>query len=86
MVTSSEVEGLTQHVMTPGIFLAALCVVLQDPLAGRSIFSGSLFQYLEESRKWRSRYISVPNSYTISFYENKTVRLPRPGPAELGGL
>lgn len=46
----------------------------QDPLAGRSIFSGNLFQYLEENRKWRSRFVSVPNSYTINLYENKTVR------------
>ncbi|KAM6902924.1 protein Niban 2a [Xenentodon cancila] len=44
----------------------------KDPLAGRSIFSGSLFQYLEENRKWRSRFVSVPNSYTISLYESKT--------------
>ncbi|XP_041825957.1 protein Niban 2a [Melanotaenia boesemani] len=44
----------------------------KDPLAGRSIFSGSLFQYLEENRKWRNRFVSVPNSYTISLYESKT--------------
>ncbi|XP_008336279.2 niban-like protein 1, partial [Cynoglossus semilaevis] len=46
----------------------------QDPLAGRSIFSGNLFQYLEENRKWRSRFVSVPNSYTINLYENKTAQ------------
>lgn len=44
----------------------------KDPLAGRSIFSGSLFQYLEENRKWRNRFVSVPDSYTISLYEGKT--------------
>ncbi|KAM3599508.1 uncharacterized protein V6R79_007125 [Siganus canaliculatus] len=44
----------------------------KDPLAGRSIFSGGLFQYLEENRKWRNRFVSVPNSYTISLYESKT--------------
>ncbi|XP_058472916.1 protein Niban 2a [Solea solea] len=44
----------------------------KDPLAGRSIFSGSLFQYLEENRKWRSRFVSVPNSYAINLYESKT--------------
>ncbi|XP_070780489.1 protein Niban 2a isoform X2 [Enoplosus armatus] len=44
----------------------------KDPLAGRSIFSGSLFQYLEENRKWRNRFVSVPNSYTIRLYESKT--------------
>ncbi|XP_068430208.1 protein Niban 2a [Clinocottus analis] len=43
----------------------------KDPLAGRSIFSGSLFQYLEENRKWRNRFVSVPNSYTIILYESK---------------
>ncbi|CAJ1070809.1 protein Niban 2a isoform X3 [Xyrichtys novacula] len=43
----------------------------QDPLAGRSIFSGNLFQHLEENRKFRNRYVSVPNRYTISLYENK---------------
>ncbi|XP_034565003.1 protein Niban 2-like isoform X2 [Notolabrus celidotus] len=44
----------------------------KDPLAGRSIFSGNLFQHLEENRKFRNRYVSVPNSYTISLYESKT--------------
>lgn len=47
--------------------------VCQDPLAGRSIFSGSLFQYLEENRKWRNRFVAVPNSYNISLYESKAV-------------
>ncbi|XP_037547999.1 protein Niban 2a [Nematolebias whitei] len=44
----------------------------KDPLAGRNIFSGSLFQYLEENRKWRNRFVSVPNSYAIKLYESKT--------------
>ncbi|XP_074546894.1 protein Niban 2a [Halichoeres trimaculatus] len=43
----------------------------KDPLAGRSIFSGNLFQHLEENRKFRNRFVSVPNSYDISLYENK---------------
>ncbi|XP_033832193.1 protein Niban 2a [Periophthalmus magnuspinnatus] len=43
----------------------------KDPLAGKTIFSGSLLQYLEENRKWRNRYVSIPNSYTIEFYENR---------------
>uniref|UniRef100_UPI0037E8503F protein Niban 2a n=1 Tax=Semicossyphus pulcher TaxID=241346 RepID=UPI0037E8503F len=43
----------------------------KDPLAGRSIFSGNLFQHLEENRKFRNRFVSVPNSYTISLYESK---------------
>uniref|UniRef100_A0AAX7U505 Niban 1/2/3 domain-containing protein n=1 Tax=Astatotilapia calliptera TaxID=8154 RepID=A0AAX7U505_ASTCA len=29
----------------------------KDPLAGCTIFSGSLFQYLEENRKWRNRFV-----------------------------
>ncbi|XP_034458947.1 protein Niban 2a [Hippoglossus hippoglossus] len=44
----------------------------QDPLAGRTIFSGSLFQYLEENRKWRNRFVSVPNTYSFDLYESKT--------------
>ncbi|XP_035463220.2 protein Niban 2a [Scophthalmus maximus] len=43
----------------------------KDPLAGRSIFSGNLFQYLEENRKWRNRFVSVPNAYTINLHESK---------------
>uniref|UniRef100_A0A3Q3AUG6 Niban apoptosis regulator 2a n=1 Tax=Kryptolebias marmoratus TaxID=37003 RepID=A0A3Q3AUG6_KRYMA len=43
----------------------------KDSLEGRSIFSGSLFQYLEENRKWRNRFVSVPNSYAINLYESK---------------
>ncbi|XP_077593878.1 protein Niban 2a [Stigmatopora nigra] len=44
----------------------------KDPLAGRLIFSGNLFQYLEENRKWRNRFVSVPNNYSINLYETKT--------------
>ncbi|XP_069370098.1 protein Niban 2a [Paralichthys olivaceus] len=44
----------------------------QNPLADRTIFSGSLFQYLEENRKWRNRFVSVPNTYSIDLYESKT--------------
>ncbi|KAF6715366.1 Niban-like protein 1 [Oryzias melastigma] len=43
----------------------------KDPLAGHCIFSGSLYQYLEETRKWRSRFVSVANSYALSLYENQ---------------
>ncbi|KAK7896587.1 hypothetical protein WMY93_021912 [Mugilogobius chulae] len=43
----------------------------KDPLAGRTIFSGSLLQHMEESRKWRNRYVSIPNSYTIDLYDSK---------------
>ncbi|XP_040010843.1 protein Niban 2b isoform X2 [Xiphias gladius] len=41
------------------------------PLENKSIFSGSLFQYLEESKKWRNRFLFVPDSYNINYYENK---------------
>uniref|UniRef100_A0A1A8LXM1 Family with sequence similarity 129, member Ba n=3 Tax=Nothobranchius TaxID=28779 RepID=A0A1A8LXM1_9TELE len=44
----------------------------KDPLAGRNIFSGNLFQYLEENRKWRNRFVSVPSGYTINLYESKS--------------
>uniref|UniRef100_A0A8C2CBS0 Niban apoptosis regulator 2a n=1 Tax=Cyprinus carpio TaxID=7962 RepID=A0A8C2CBS0_CYPCA len=43
----------------------------KDPLKNKSIFSGGLFQYLEESKKWRSRFLYVGDSYNISLYESK---------------
>uniref|UniRef100_A0A8C7S3X4 Niban apoptosis regulator 2b n=1 Tax=Oncorhynchus mykiss TaxID=8022 RepID=A0A8C7S3X4_ONCMY len=41
------------------------------PLENRSIFSGALFQFLEENNKWRNHFIFVPDSYTINYYDNK---------------
>lgn len=41
------------------------------PLENKSIFSGSLFQYLEENKKWKNRFFFVPDSYNINFYDNK---------------
>ncbi|XP_074493222.1 protein Niban 2b isoform X3 [Sebastes fasciatus] len=41
------------------------------PLENKSIFSGSLFQYLEENKKWRNRFIFVPDSYNINYYDSK---------------
>ncbi|KAE8291575.1 Niban-like protein 1 [Larimichthys crocea] len=41
------------------------------PLENKSIFSGSLFQYLEENKKWRSRFLFVPDSYNINYYDSK---------------
>lgn len=41
------------------------------PLENKSIFSGSLFQYLEENKKWRSRFLFVPDSYNILYYDSK---------------
>ncbi|XP_012719620.2 protein Niban 2a [Fundulus heteroclitus] len=49
----------------------------KDPLAGHTIFSGSLFQYLEENRKWRSRFVFVPNTYTIELFESKAAHEQR---------
>ncbi|XP_061732886.1 protein Niban 2-like [Nerophis ophidion] len=46
----------------------------KDPLAGRTIFSGCLFQYLEENRKWRNRFVFVPNNYAINLHESKTAQ------------
>ncbi|XP_076016104.1 protein Niban 2a [Genypterus blacodes] len=43
----------------------------KDPLAGRCIFSGNLFQYLQVNRKWRNRFVHVPHTYNISLYESK---------------
>ncbi|XP_056274879.1 protein Niban 2b isoform X2 [Pseudoliparis swirei] len=40
------------------------------PLENKSIFSGSLSQHLE-NKKWRSRFLLVPDSYTISLYDSK---------------
>ncbi|KAK3539234.1 hypothetical protein QTP86_031631, partial [Hemibagrus guttatus] len=41
------------------------------PLENKSIFSGMLLQYIEESKKWRNRFLFVPDSYKISYYESK---------------
>jgi len=43
------------------------------PLKNKSIFSGPLFQYLEENKKWRNRFLFIPDSYNINYYENKQV-------------
>ncbi|XP_057216536.1 protein Niban 2a isoform X1 [Triplophysa rosa] len=43
----------------------------KDPLKNKSIFSGGLFQYLEESKKWRSRFLYVGDTYNIGLYESK---------------
>ncbi|KAL3062260.1 hypothetical protein OYC64_002127 [Pagothenia borchgrevinki] len=41
------------------------------PLENKSIFSGSLFHYLEENKKWRNRFVFVPDSYNLNFYDSK---------------
>uniref|UniRef100_A0A6Q2YXF1 PH domain-containing protein n=1 Tax=Esox lucius TaxID=8010 RepID=A0A6Q2YXF1_ESOLU len=42
------------------------------PLENRSIFSGAIFQFLEENKKWRNRFFFVPDTYNINYYDNKT--------------
>ena len=51
----------------------------QVPLEERIIFSGNLFQYQEDNKKWRNRFSLVPHNYGLVLYENKVVRRP-PGP------
>ncbi|KAF3851643.1 hypothetical protein F7725_013415 [Dissostichus mawsoni] len=41
------------------------------PLENKSIFSGSLFHYLEENKKWRNRFVFVPDSYNLNYYDSK---------------
>ncbi|XP_075691490.1 protein Niban 2 [Rhinoderma darwinii] len=41
------------------------------PLKDRVIFSGNLFQYLEDTKKWRNRFCLVPHHYGPVLYENK---------------
>ncbi|KAJ3604040.1 hypothetical protein NHX12_028781 [Muraenolepis orangiensis] len=41
------------------------------PLENRCIFSGLLFQYLEENKKWRNRFLFIPDSYSINYYDSK---------------
>ncbi|XP_029960798.1 niban-like protein 1 [Salarias fasciatus] len=42
------------------------------PLENKSIFSGTLFQFLEENKKLRNRFVFIPDSYNINYYENKS--------------
>ncbi|KAB5528642.1 hypothetical protein PHYPO_G00142590 [Pangasianodon hypophthalmus] len=41
------------------------------PLENKSIFSGMMLQFIEENKKWRNRFLFVPDSYKISYYESK---------------
>lgn len=45
----------------------------QVPLDERIIFSGNLFQYQEDNKKWRNRFSLVPHNYGLVLYENKVV-------------
>uniref|UniRef100_A0AAQ5YSS8 PH domain-containing protein n=1 Tax=Amphiprion ocellaris TaxID=80972 RepID=A0AAQ5YSS8_AMPOC len=48
------------------------------PLENKSIFSGSLSQYLEENKKWRNHFVFIPDSYNIDYYDNKAVKRHHP--------
>lgn len=48
---------------------------LQVPLEDHVIYSGNLFQYIEENKKWRNRFCVVPHNYGLVLYENKLVRM-----------
>ncbi|KAG5272927.1 hypothetical protein AALO_G00170810 [Alosa alosa] len=43
----------------------------KDPLKDKCIFSGSLYKYLEENKKWRHRFLYVDDTYNIALFENK---------------
>lgn len=45
----------------------------QMPLEERIIFSGNLFQYQEDNKKWRNRFSLVPHNYGLVLYENHVV-------------
>ncbi|NXU37313.1 NIBL1 protein, partial [Drymodes brunneopygia] len=44
------------------------------PLEDHVIYSGNIFQYIEENKKWRNRFCVVPHNYGLVLYENKLVR------------
>ncbi|XP_030363286.1 protein Niban 2 isoform X2 [Strigops habroptila] len=41
------------------------------PLEDHVIYSGNLFHYIEENKKWRNRFCVVPHNYGLVLYENK---------------
>ncbi|NXL15981.1 NIBL1 protein, partial [Setophaga kirtlandii] len=43
----------------------------QVPLEDHVIYSGNIFQYIEENKKWRNRFCVVPHNYGLVLYENK---------------
>ncbi|NXN04644.1 NIBL1 protein, partial [Sylvia borin] len=46
------------------------------PLEDHVIYSGNIFQYIEENKKWRNRFCVVPHNYGLVLYENKLRELP----------
>ncbi|KAM4578217.1 protein Niban 2b [Fundulus diaphanus] len=58
------------------------------PLENKSIFSGSLFQCLEENKRWKNRFHFVPDTYNISYYDSKAAydkQLPPKGTINCAG-
>ncbi|NXM03797.1 NIBL1 protein, partial [Tyrannus savana] len=41
------------------------------PLEDHVIYSGNIFQYIEDNKKWRNRFCVVPHNYGLVLYENK---------------
>nr|XP_033815778.1 protein Niban 2-like isoform X2 [Geotrypetes seraphini] len=41
------------------------------PLEDGIIFSGNLFQYLEDNKKWRNRFCLIPRHYGLVLFESK---------------
>ncbi|MEQ2246421.1 Protein Niban 2, partial [Ilyodon furcidens] len=65
-----------------------LCHFSQIPLENKSIFSGSLYQCLEENKKWRNRFLFVPDTYNINYYDSKAAydkHLPPKGTINCAG-
>ncbi|PKU27651.1 niban-like protein 1 [Limosa lapponica baueri] len=44
---------------------------IEVPFEDHVIYSGNLFQYIEENKKWRNRFCVVPHNYGLVLYENK---------------
>ncbi|KAK5622675.1 Protein Niban 2 [Crenichthys baileyi] len=58
------------------------------PLENKSIFSGSLYQCLVENKKWRNRFLFVPDTYNIIYYDSKAAydkHLPPKGTINCAG-
>uniref|UniRef100_A0A8C3XGW5 Uncharacterized protein n=1 Tax=Cyanoderma ruficeps TaxID=181631 RepID=A0A8C3XGW5_9PASS len=55
------------------------------PLEDHVIYSGNIFQYIEENKKWRNRFCVVPHNYGLVLYENKVVRA-KPLPPTSSGV
>lgn len=62
------------RVLSEGLAWSEICDLPQIPLENKSIFSGALFQYLEENKKWKNHFLFVPDSYDINYYDDKAVR------------